>query len=123
MSVWQASHDEFVAKGASLTAIAPQAPEVCSRIRVDEGLSFEVLSDPDHVVLERYGLGFELDEQVRQQFLDRGYDLAELGEADHWWVPTPATLIVDTEQLIVFSDINADYRQRTDPESILAQFG
>ena len=119
MSVWQASVSELNSKGATLLAIAPQALEVCQRFRSEHGLSFDVLSDIDHVVLDRYGLGFEFPEQLQETFCQIGLNLPEVGGAGHWVVTTPATMLVGADQIIEYVDIDADFRRRSEPSTIL----
>lgn len=119
MSVWQASISELDSKGATLMAIAPQSPEVCARFRSQHGLSFEVLSDPDHAVLDLYRLGFELPDPLQELFCSIGLDLAEIGGGGHWVVPTPATMLVGQDRRIGYVDINADFRRRLEPRTIL----
>lgn len=119
MSVWQASISELDSKGATLMAIAPQSPEVCARFRSQHGLSFEVLSDPDHAVLDLYGLGFELPDPLQELFCGIGLDLADIGGGGHWVVPTPATMLVGQDRRIEYVDINADFRRRLEPRTIL----
>ena len=96
-------------------------PDVCAKLREENGLSFDVLSDADFAVLDRYGLAFELPQPVQETFCSIGLDLAEVGGTGHWSVPTPATFVVDRDQRVVFSDVSAEYRRRTDPDLVIAQ--
>lgn len=119
MSVWQASVSELNSKGATLVAIAPQALEVCERFRSEHELSFDVLSDVDHAVLDRYGLGYEFPEQLQEMFCQIELNLSETGGTGHWVVTTPATMLVGQDQFIEYVDVDADFRRRTEPRTIL----
>lgn len=119
MSVWQASLPQIEARGATLTAVASQAQEVCREFRESRELSFDILSDADHAVLDAYGLGFELPQIAKDRLSRRGLDIDEVSGTGHWVVPTPSTFIVDSNRVVTFSDVSAEYRRRTDPGLIL----
>ncbi len=45
----------FTAKGLTILGISPDKPEKLAKFRERDGLTFPLLSDPDHSVLEAYG--------------------------------------------------------------------
>ncbi|MDQ1293842.1 MAG: thioredoxin-dependent peroxiredoxin [Actinomycetota bacterium] len=49
------SLDALAAAGLAVLGISPDAPEKLARFRTQDSLSFPLLSDPDHVVSERWG--------------------------------------------------------------------
>jgi thioredoxin-dependent peroxiredoxin len=49
------SLDSFRADGIQVLGISPDKPEKLSRFAERDGLTFPLLSDPDHAVLEKYG--------------------------------------------------------------------
>ena len=93
--------------------------EVCDKLRSEHELSFDMLSDVDHAVLDRYGLGFEFPEQLQEAFCEIGLDLPEVGGAGHWVVTTPATMLVGADRVIEYVDIDADFRRRSETSTIL----
>ncbi len=46
---------ELEATGLTVAGISPDAPARLARFREEHGLTFPLLSDPEHVVLEAYG--------------------------------------------------------------------
>ncbi|MDF1563221.1 MAG: thioredoxin-dependent thiol peroxidase [Deltaproteobacteria bacterium] len=52
---FSASLKAFEKAGAVVLGISPDAPERLARFREKEGLTHVLLSDPDHVVAEKYG--------------------------------------------------------------------
>ncbi|MEZ5117677.1 MAG: thioredoxin-dependent thiol peroxidase [Candidatus Nanopelagicales bacterium] len=49
------SLDALAAQGITVIGISPDKPEKLARFRERDGLTFPLVSDPDHAVLEKYG--------------------------------------------------------------------
>lgn len=49
------SLEPFQAAGYAVVGISPDSPEKLARFREHDGLTFPLVSDPDHAVLEAYG--------------------------------------------------------------------
>jgi peroxiredoxin Q/BCP len=49
------SLDALAAAGFSVVGISPDGPEKLAKFRERDGLTFPLVSDPDHAVLEAYG--------------------------------------------------------------------
>ena len=47
--------DQFTADGFTVIGLSPDSPEKLAKFRAKEGLTFQLLSDPDRTVLEKYG--------------------------------------------------------------------
>ena len=71
------------------------------RISEDDGVApdFVMLSDPDHAVIDRYGL---YNEDSRRP------------------MPHPATYVIDMEGVVRYRFVEVDYRVRPTNEDILA---
>ena len=83
-------------------------------------MTFEILSDPGNEVAQRYGLKFQLPEDLRKVYLQFNIDLPKYNGDDSWTLPLPARLIIDQEGIIRYAEINADYTVRPDPEETIA---
>ena len=73
------------------------------RISEDDGVApdFVMLSDPDHAVIDRYGL-FNEDSSSRRP------------------LPHPATYVIDMEGVVRYRFVEVDYKVRPTNEDILA---
>lgn len=73
------------------------------RISREDGIvpDYPLLSDPDHRVIDRYGL-FNPDESRRRP------------------VPHPTTLVIDRRGVVRWKFVETNYRIRPEPEDILA---
>ena len=83
-------------------------------------MNFEILSDPGNEVAQRYGLKFQLPEDLREVYLKFDIDLPKYNGDDSWTLPLPARLIIDRDGSITYAEINADYTVRPDPEETIA---
>lgn len=116
----QASLPEFRARGASLLAVSPQTPDNSLSTAQKNELAFEVLSDRGNLVARRYGLVFQVPEELRPIYAQFGIDLpASNGEAS-FELPVPATFVIDRKGIIQFAFVDTDYRRRAEPASLLA---
>ncbi len=111
---------EFKALGAAFIAISPQLQTYNKELREEKKLTFEILSDPGNQVAQRYGLTFQLPEDLREVYLKFDIDLPRYNGDDSWTLPLPTTLIIDQNSIIQHAAINADYTVRPDPEETMA---
>jgi len=108
------------ALGASLIAISPQLPDESMSTAEKYDLSFTVLSDVDNVIARQFGLVFSLSEKIRPIYSKFGIDLPRFNDTDTFELPVPGTFIVNQQGRIQAEHVSADYKQRMEPEDILA---
>lgn len=70
------------------------------KIKDQPGITFPMLSDPDHRVIDRYGL---LNEQARRP------------------IPHPATYVIDRQGVVRWKFIEVDYKVRPSNDDVLIQ--
>jgi peroxiredoxin len=111
---------EFKALGATFIAISPQLQTYNRELREKKNLTFEILSDPGNQVAQRYGLKFQLPEDLREVYVTFAIDLPKYNGDDSWTLPLPTSLIIDRNGIIQHAAINADYTVRPDPQETVA---
>ena len=100
--------------------ISPQLAEHNAAIAKKTKLKVDILSDPGNEVAARYGLKYQMPDDLIALYKQFGLDVAKHNGDNSWTLPIPATLIIDTEGIIRHSDINADYTNRPEPDETLA---
>ncbi len=105
---------------ASLVAISPQLPDESMSTAEKYELSFTVLSDVGNVIARKFGLVFTLSETVKPVYSKFGIDLPRFNGTDTFALPVPGTFIVDQQGQIKAEHVSADYKQRMEPDDILA---
>ena len=78
-----------------------------------------MLCDVDNGVALQCGLVFRLTNDIIQDYLADGFDLAQVYGNSSWFLPIPASYIVMPNGTISWAYVNPDFRYRMDPEEIL----
>ena len=112
--------DQFVAAGGTLVLISPQLTEHNAAIAKEKGITVDILSDPGNAVAARYGLKYQMPDDLIAIYKQFGLDIPKHNGDDSWTLPIPAALIIDGDGIVRHADINADYTNRPEPEDTLA---
>jgi peroxiredoxin len=110
---------QIVAAGASLVVVTPETMESCRRIIRKNGLSFSLLSDTDGQLTRDLGLRREVPPHARAWLEKNGVDLHTLNADKSWALPIPARFVVGRDRRIAYTEANADYRRRGEPEELI----
>lgn len=78
-------------------------------------LRFEILRDEGNQVAESYGLRYALPDYLIETYQSFPIDLEASNGDDSWTLPLPARYIIDTDGVIRYARVNADYRYRPEP--------
>ena len=110
---------EIRATGAELVAISPELPDKTLDTQTRHALEFDVLSDRGNRISEAFGLAFELPEQLRPIYTSLGIDIPAFNGDASFILPVPATYVIDSNGIIRFHFVNADYTRRLEPDEML----
>ncbi|MFT6500608.1 MAG: peroxiredoxin [Crocinitomicaceae bacterium] len=107
----------FKASGATLIALTPELPDKSISTAEKNALEFEVLSDIGNKIAKEYGIVFKLTDEVagmyNQSFDMNGYN----GDASNE-LPLAATFIIAENGKILYTFLDADYRNRAEPSEL-----
>lgn len=110
---------EITKAGGSLLALTPELPDKSMNTAEKHNLDFLVLSDVNNKVGKEYGVVFELTPEVaaiyQEAFDLHGYNGDESNE-----LPLAATYVIDQKGIIQYAFLDADYRNRAEPDDIIA---
>lgn len=108
------------AAGASLVAISPEKPDDSLSTAEKNGLAFEVLSDVGQKVGRAFRLVYDFSDELISAYNGFGLDIpAKNGVVDEWALPISATYVIDRDGIIIYAYVDADYRDRADPDDVL----
>jgi peroxiredoxin len=108
--------------GAQVVAVSPQLPDNSFTTQEKDQLTFPVLSDVGNKVASRFGLVFQLGEQLRELYRQFGHPLDLFNGPDgEQHLPVPATFLIDGSGRIRMTHVDADYTQRLDPDDVVAK--
>lgn len=106
--------------GATLLALTPELPDKALTTKEKNKLEFEVLTDLNHEVAEKYKLLFKLTPEV-EEIYGKFFDLNEFNgkEAGTDTLPLAATYIIDQSGIITWAFLHHDYHMRAEPKDIV----
>lgn len=108
----------IVEAGGSVVSITPEGATFSRRLKDRLGLNFPILTDLDNGFALELGLAITISSDVRAVYEKAGIDLGTFQRSNGWFLLIPATLIVDGGGIVRHAYVNADFRQRIEPESV-----
>ena len=105
---------------AVLIAVSPEAAPASADDPSDQGPRFPVLIDHGGKVAEQFGLTFEMDDAAKNLLRSSGLDLEKRNADGRWILPVPGTFVIDRSGHIAYAHVDADYRNRPEPQQIAA---
>jgi peroxiredoxin len=104
---------------AALIAVSPEAaPD--SVDNASAGSTFPVLIDHGGKVAEQFGLTFEMNDAAKSVLKSSGFDIDKRNADGRWTLPVPGTFVIDRSGHIAYAHVDADYRNRPEPQEIVA---
>jgi peroxiredoxin len=116
---FQKSLSKIRAAGATLVALSPVTPNNSLSTAEKNHLAFAVLSDRGNKVAHTDGVAYKVPKIVAEQSKGR-LDLAKHNGDDSGQLPLGATYVVDRKGVIRDAFVDADYRKRAEPSTVLA---
>ncbi|MFI6687902.1 peroxiredoxin-like family protein [Streptomyces sp. NPDC050485] len=116
----QQHHGEIIARGAQLAAVSPQIPDESLTLTEKHQLAFPVLSDLGSETATRYGLAFDLTDELAALYDEFGFDLQRVNGGHPRTLPLPATYVIDRDGIVRWAFVDTDYIARAEPADILA---
>lgn len=120
LRAFAAAHAEFAARGAKVISIMPECGSYTQKVRAMTGDALTVLSDVDNGYALSVGVVMWLGDEVRALYEQFGIDIVRYQGNETWFVPIPATFVVDRAGTIVGRKVDPDFRHRMDIEEILS---
>jgi peroxiredoxin len=116
----QQRHADITARGARLVAVSPQVPDESLTLVEKHGLAFDVLSDVGSGTAGRYGLAFDLPDDLAAVYDRLGFELERVNGGHPRTLPLPATYVIDRGGVIRWAFVATDYTTRAEPADIIA---
>jgi len=112
----------FSDAGVHVVAISPHTPDASLTFVERAALPFTVLSDVGNVVASSFGIVHAIPAELAAIYAGSGYDLAgdNAQDPDALTLPLPATYVIGRDGTIAFAAVDDDYKQRADPDDVLA---
>ncbi len=115
----EAALPRIVAAGGHLVALTPDTGSHLAATKRGHELTYEILSDVDGAVGLQFGVLFRAPEPYRALLSDFGIDLAARHGNESWFIPMPATFVIDQSAVIRYAFVNVDFTRRAEPDEII----
>ncbi len=103
--------------------LSPQKSEFSAEMMKTHHLSFPMLRDLHNEVAKKFGIAFTLPDYLDALYRQFGNDPAAWNDTESWQLPMPARFIIGRDGIIVDAEVNPDYTERPEPETILEVLG
>lgn len=113
-------YPEVRQRGGSIVSIVPERQQFAQQLKATCDLPFSVLQDIDNSIGLELGLVISVGDEMREIYENGGINLAEFQGFDSWFLPIPATYVVDQAGLIRAKFADPDFRRRAEPDDVLA---
>jgi peroxiredoxin len=120
LQAYEAALPTIVEAGGRLVTITPDTGAASSTIKRKHGLHFDVLSDPDCAIALQFGVAFRTPKLYGELLRSRGLDLANRHGNSSWFIPMPATFVVDRDGIVRDAFTDVDFTHRAEPDAIVA---
>ena len=98
--------------GAALVAVTAEAGGEAIRTKFERQFDFEILCDLDNGLALECGLVFKLTPEVQRAYLESNLDLPKLYGNTSWFLPIPATYVIDRNGIIRASRFQSVFELR-----------
>ncbi len=105
-----------------LVAITPETPAYNREMATQAGIRYPMLTDLDCGYALLLNLAFWLEPTFAEALRGAGSDLAVFQASAGWFLPVPATFVVNSRGVIVARHIDPNYRRRMEVDELFAAF-
>lgn len=112
---------EIEAAGCQFVAISPELPDSSMSWKQKNAMEFTVLSDTANNVARDYGVVYKAPAEMAPVYGKGGrIDLTKYNGDESMELPLAVTYIIDTDGIIKYAFVDADYRKRAETADVLA---
>jgi peroxiredoxin len=111
---------EIEAAGGTLLALTPETGGLAEDMKTYHRARFEVLSDVDCGVGLAAGVIFTVPKLYRARLVATKLDFPTRHGNGGWFLPVPATYIIQPDGVIAWRFLDVDFSHRPEPEDIIA---
>lgn len=116
----EAALPQIEAAGARLAAVTPETGGRALDAKRRHRAHYRVLADVDHGLAMACGIAFRAPAAYRALLLRGGIDLAERQGNAAWFLPVPASFVLDRAGVVRWRFVELDFTRRAEPDEVLA---
>ncbi len=105
--------------GGQVIAISPELPDMTMTTKERHMLEFQVLSDIDNKVADKFKLAYTVPDYVVDHY-DLSVKLNDHNGNDSNRLPLAVTYVINRNGIVEYAFLDADYKNRASPEEIIS---
>lgn len=109
---------EIEARGARLVAVSQQTAANSRKAQRSNKLGFPIAGDKGGELAAKFGIRWNLPEDLQAVHKRLGADLVAFNGEDSWTLPMPARYVIGQDGVIAYAEINPDYTRRPEPSDV-----
>ena len=106
----------------NFVAVSGETSNLLRLARKDNRLDFSIMEDKDYSLAHKFGLIYEVDDEMKKLLLKWGIDLTKRACTNDFLLPVPATYILDKNHVIRYAFLEEDYTQRAEPQDVYNEY-
>lgn len=118
LAAWAGALPALIEAGVRLVIVSGELADRALALQRLVGERAIMLCDVDHGAALATGLAFHVDPEMKQRYLAYGLDLEKIYGSDGWFLPVPATYVIDREGIVRYAFADPDFRLRADPRDV-----
>lgn len=99
--------------------VTPQVEAFSRQMHKKMNFQFDILSDQKNLVASKFGLNFNLPEDLQDVYQKLGVNLPRFNGDDSWTLPIPARYVIDRLSVIRYFAADPDYTIRPEPQETI----
>ena len=111
--------NEIENSGARLIVLTPELPEKAKETAKANELKMVALHDRENRLADAYGIMFDLPEPVVPIYRDK-LKMCSYNGCDKMQLPLAATYVIDQSGKVTYAFLDADYKNRAEPDDVVA---
>lgn len=112
--------EQFKELEASIVGVSPQIQKFNLQIVEQQRLKFDLLSDSENRIANKFGLRWEMTNPLKPLYKDTfKINLPDYNGDDSWTLPVPARFIIGTDGFVKYAEYSVDYTKRPNPEVLV----
>ena len=100
--------------------MTPQTEKFSRHVIDKHHLTFDILGDPGSELAQKFGLVYDVPEDLQKVYTGFGIDLQRFNADGTWRLPMPARYVIDASSTIRWSNVSPDYTVRPEPAETIA---
>lgn len=110
---------QMEAKGYQIIILTPDTKQEIRKFKDKQKITMDIYQDKDNHIAKKFGISFKISDELSTLYKGFGIDLNASQGSNANELPLPGTYVINTEGVIVYAFIDADYTKRLDPLVLL----